>query len=64
MARGRADRVTGIAWRALLLAVLWWLITQGRTEAWLVGLPAVVLAALASVCLLYTSDAADDEYNV
>ena len=51
MARGRADRVTGIAWRALLLAVLWWLITQGQTEAWLVGLPAVVLAALASVAL-------------
>ena len=51
MARGRADRVSGIAWRILLLAVLWWLITLGRTDAWLVGLPAVVLAALASVAL-------------
>ena len=51
MARGRTDRVSCIAWRTLLLAVLWWLITQGRTDAWLVGLPAVVLAALASVAL-------------
>jgi len=34
-----------------LLAVLWWLITQGRTDAWLVGLPVVVLAGLASVAL-------------
>jgi multicomponent Na+:H+ antiporter subunit E len=51
MAGGSTERVSGIAWRTLLLAVLWWLITQGRTDAWLVGLPAVVLAALASVAL-------------
>lgn len=44
-------RMSGIAWRTLLLAVLWWLITQGRMDAWVVGLPAVVLAALASVAL-------------
>ena len=57
MIRGRADRVTGIAWRVLLLGVLWWLIPQGRTDAWLVGLPAVVLAALASVALGYNRHA-------
>ena len=44
-------RMSVFAWRTLLLAVLWWLITQGRMDAWLVGLPAVVLAALASVAL-------------
>ena len=51
MTHNRTDRMSGIARRALLLAVLWWLITKGRTDAWLVGLPAVVLAALASVAL-------------
>ena len=44
-------RMSVFAWRTLLLAVLWWLITQGRTDAWLVGLPAVMLAALASIAL-------------
>ena len=44
-------RMSLFAWRTLLLAVLWWLITQGRMDAWLVGLPAVVLAALSSVSL-------------
>ncbi len=37
--------------RALVLALLWWIITQGRTDAWLIGLPAVALAAMASVHL-------------
>jgi multicomponent Na+:H+ antiporter subunit E len=44
-------RMSVFVWRTLLLAVLWWLITQGRMDAWLVGLPAVVLATLASVAL-------------
>jgi multicomponent Na+:H+ antiporter subunit E len=47
MVRSRTARASDIVWRTLLLAVLWWLITGGRTDAWLVGLPAVVLAALA-----------------
>ena len=34
-----------------ILAGLWWLITLGRADAWLVGIPAVALAALASVYL-------------
>lgn len=34
-----------------ILAGLWWIIVQGRADAWLVGLPAVALAALASVRL-------------
>jgi multicomponent Na+:H+ antiporter subunit E len=50
-ARVPAAGLPGIAWRALLLGGLWWLITQGRAEAWLIGLPAVVLAAYASVAL-------------
>jgi multicomponent Na+:H+ antiporter subunit E len=32
-----------------LLAGLWWLLVQGRADAWLVGLPVVAAAALASI---------------
>jgi multicomponent Na+:H+ antiporter subunit E len=34
-----------------LFAGLWWLITQGRPEAWLIGVPAAVLAAYTSTRL-------------
>ena len=34
-----------------ILAGLWWLIVQGRADAWLIGLPAVALATLASIRL-------------
>jgi multicomponent Na+:H+ antiporter subunit E len=30
---------------------LWWLLVQGRADAWLIGLPAVALATLASIHL-------------
>jgi multicomponent Na+:H+ antiporter subunit E len=35
--------------RTAILALLWWIITQGQVGAWLIGLPAVALAAMASV---------------
>jgi multicomponent Na+:H+ antiporter subunit E len=34
--------------RAFLLAGLWWLLTGGDTTAWLVGIPAIVLAVAVS----------------
>jgi multicomponent Na+:H+ antiporter subunit E len=34
-----------------MLAGLWWLIAQGRPDAWLVGVPAVVFAAFVSIRL-------------
>ena len=37
--------------RAAILACLWWIIAQGQTSAWLIGLPAVAAAAMASVYL-------------
>jgi multicomponent Na+:H+ antiporter subunit E len=37
--------------RAALLALLWWVITRGEASAWLIGLPAVLAAAVASVRL-------------
>lgn len=44
-------RLVDILARAAIFAGLWWLITQGRTDAWLVGVPAVTLAVFASVRL-------------
>lgn len=37
--------------RTVILALLWWIIAQGQAGAWLIGLPAVVLAAMASIYL-------------
>ncbi|MFZ5831023.1 MAG: Na+/H+ antiporter subunit E [Planctomycetota bacterium] len=42
---GRAAR------RALLFAALWWVLTEGRPDSWIIGGPAVVAAALASAWL-------------
>jgi multicomponent Na+:H+ antiporter subunit E len=43
--------ITGVVVRVATLAGLWWLIAQGRPDAWLVGLPTVAIAALVSVRL-------------
>ena len=37
--------------RTVILALLWWIIAQGQTSAWLIGLPAVAAAAVASLYL-------------
>jgi multicomponent Na+:H+ antiporter subunit E len=50
-----ADRARGLFVRAALLAALWWLISQGQWDAWLIGLPAVVLATAASLGLSGTT---------
>ena len=47
----RTATLAGIAATTALLAGLWWLIADGHPEAWLVGVPAVALAALASARL-------------
>jgi multicomponent Na+:H+ antiporter subunit E len=43
--------MAGIVIRLAVFAGLWWLMVNGRADAWLVGLPAVALATLASVRL-------------
>jgi len=45
------SKASGMLMRMALLAGLWWIIVQGRADAWLVGLPAVALATMASVSL-------------
>ena len=44
-------KLRGILSSTAILAALWWLIVQGRADAWLIGLPAVALATFASVHL-------------
>jgi multicomponent Na+:H+ antiporter subunit E len=49
------SKAVSILTRITLFAGLWWIIAQGRTDAWLIGLPAAILAAMASISL--SSDA-------
>jgi multicomponent Na+:H+ antiporter subunit E len=49
MERFRAWPIADFAARAVILAGLWWLLVQGQADTWLVGLPAVAAAALASI---------------
>ncbi|MCF6354614.1 MAG: Na+/H+ antiporter subunit E [Candidatus Polarisedimenticolaceae bacterium] len=38
--------------RAVLFALIWWILTDGATDSWLVGAPMVLLATVASIALL------------
>jgi multicomponent Na+:H+ antiporter subunit E len=51
MAQTNKTTLTGIVTTTAILAGLWWIIVQGRADAWLIGLPAVALATLASIHL-------------
>ena len=45
-------RFTSLVFRTALFALLWWILTEGATNSWLVGAPVVLLAVLASEVLL------------
>jgi hypothetical protein len=47
MTQHNAASAASILARTAILAVVWWLIAQGQVDAWLIGLPAVALAAAA-----------------
>lgn len=51
MAQSRKAKLPSILISTTILAGLWWIIVQGRADAWLVGLPAVALASWASIRL-------------
>ncbi len=38
--------------RGLLFAIVWWVLVSGVTASWWIGVPAILLAAIASVALL------------
>lgn len=41
------------AWlRAVLFGLMWWILTNGAMDSWLIGIPVVLLATLVSVVLL------------
>lgn len=44
-------RLSSLALRAALAAALWWVLVEGRSEAWLFGAPLVLGVALASLAL-------------
>ncbi len=48
---GSTGMLPGLLVKTAVFALLWWLITQGAVQAWLVGLPAVALAVLAATRL-------------
>ena len=45
-------RFASLAFRTVLFVLLWWILTEGATNSWLVGVPVVLLAVLASEVLL------------
>jgi len=45
-------RFASLAFRTVLFALLWWILTEGATNSWLIGAPVVLLAVLASEALL------------
>lgn len=47
----KTSKAIRILTRLLAFAVLWWIIVQGQVDAWIIGLPAAVFAALASISL-------------
>jgi len=51
MAQSRKAKLPSVLTSTAILAGLWWLIVQGRADAWLIGLPAVALASWASIRL-------------
>jgi multicomponent Na+:H+ antiporter subunit E len=51
MAQSRKAKLPRLLISMAILASLWWLIVQGRADAWLIGLPAVALASWASIRL-------------
>ena len=51
MVQAQKATLPGIVTTTAILAGLWWIIVQGRADAWLIGLPAVALASWASIRL-------------
>lgn len=49
---GRLEAAVTVLQRGALLAVLWWILTGGAATSWNVGMPAVLVAALASTRML------------
>ena len=41
-----------IVWRAGLFLLLWWMLTDGDTNSWWIGIPAVLLATTVSITMV------------
>ncbi len=45
----RTTKLLDVTLRVASFVVIWWLLTQGDTESWVVGVPSIILAALLSL---------------
>ncbi len=49
---GNRDRMRAGGWRTVLFALAWWILAGGAMDSWLIGVPAVLVATVASLVLL------------
>lgn len=49
---GRPARLLDVALRIVVFTLLWWLLTQGDTASWVLGVPTVGLAILVSLYMM------------
>lgn len=51
---GREQTISwpSIGARGILFAIIWWILTDGATSSWWLGVPAILLAAVTSAALL------------
>jgi len=52
MGKGMRHKWSGMVFRGGLLALIWWVLSDGAVESWWVGVPAVLLALICSVALI------------
>lgn len=45
-------RLNSALFRAAVLALVWWMLADGDTDSWVVGLPLVIVATLTSLAML------------
>lgn len=53
---GRPARLLDVALRIVVFTLLWWLLTQGDLDSWVLGAPTVALAILISLHMLPAGD--------
>jgi multicomponent Na+:H+ antiporter subunit E len=49
---GKGYKGSTIATRGLVFSLIWWVLTNGDASSWWIGVPAVVLAVMASIALI------------
>lgn len=58
---GRTTKTLDVALRIITFSLIWWVLTQGYFDSWILGVPTVILATLMS---LHTLPAGDWHWNI